>query len=92
MLGDRVDSGGFHFGLGMFGVMFVISSIVFCLKLWACLLLLIIHLQIPLPHHDSLPPLPQLHEHGGPERHEECEHHGEIIVKEVSNIVETAGL
>ena len=61
-------------------------------ELWPCLFFLIIHFQVPLPHHHSLSALPQLHEHGGPEGHEEGKDHGEIIIKEVSNIVEMARL
>ena len=54
--------------------------------------LLFVHLQVPLPHHDGLPVLPQLHENCGPEGHEECEDDCEIIVKEISDIVEMTRL
>ena len=72
--------------------MYISKHFIQDLKLWACLFFLFIHFQVPLPNHHGLSALPHLHEDCRPERHEEGIDDGEIIIEEVSNIVEMARL
>ena len=71
---------------------YIFEHLIKDLKLWASLFFLFIHFQVPLPDHHRLSALPHLHEDCCPERHEEGVDDGEIIIKEVSNIVEMARL
>ena len=92
MFGHRIDPCCFNISLDSWDSLLQSISGCINLKLWACLFLLLIHLQVPLPHHDRLPALPHLHEHGIPEGHEECEDDDDINIKEMHNIVEMTGL